>query len=89
MALQALRRSQGALIVKIPRVMTTPSDHPIASHYIDVVDVAWEKTELPGIEMKLHVHNEVERTYVIEGQLVDEQGRALLAICLATCWKRA
>ena len=53
MALQALRRSKDALIVKIPTVMTTLSGHPLASHYIDVAGMAWEKTELPGIEMKL------------------------------------
>ena len=78
--------------------LTTASDHPLASHYIDVVSMDWEKTELPGIEMKLlykdeesgrstmlfrmapgavvplHVHNEVEQTFVIEGSLVDAQG---------------
>ncbi|MGI9422624.1 MAG: cupin domain-containing protein [Hyphomicrobiaceae bacterium] len=33
--------------------LTTASNHPLASHYIDIANMDWQATELPGIEMKL------------------------------------
>lgn len=77
---------------------TTDAGHPLASHFIDVVGMEWQKTELDGIEMKLlykdeasgrstmlfrmapgavvplHMHTDVEQTYILEGSLVDDQG---------------
>jgi anti-sigma factor ChrR (cupin superfamily) len=77
---------------------TTAADHPLASRFIDVNEMDWTPTELPGIDMKLlykdeeagrstilfrmapgsrvplHMHTDVEQTYILEGSLVDDQG---------------
>jgi anti-sigma factor ChrR (cupin superfamily) len=70
----------------------------LASRYVDIDQLPWQKTRFPGIETKilmedketglstqlfkwapgaelpLHVHVDIEQTYVIEGRLVDDEG---------------
>ena len=36
------------------REKTTAADHPLASPVIDVNEMDWTPTELPGVDKKLH-----------------------------------
>jgi anti-sigma factor ChrR (cupin superfamily) len=44
---------------------TTNADHPLASRFVDVGNTPWQKTELPGIEMKLLFKDDSGRSTIL------------------------